>query len=100
PAAPARACEAARRAAGAALDALANCAGIAISAPLLGGPELFERHFAVNFHGPRRLFEQLAPAWRERGRGRAVNVASSAGLRGYAYTAAYCASKHALVGYT
>jgi NAD(P)-dependent dehydrogenase (short-subunit alcohol dehydrogenase family) len=33
-------------------------------------------------------------------RGRIVNVASSAGLRGYAYTAAYCASKHALLGYT
>lgn len=32
--------------------------------------------------------------------GRVVNVASNAGLRGYAYTAAYCASKHALVGLT
>lgn len=29
-----------------------------------------------------------------------VHVASSAGLQGYAYCAAYCASKHALVGYT
>jgi NAD(P)-dependent dehydrogenase (short-subunit alcohol dehydrogenase family) len=37
---------------------------------------------------------------RERGYGRIVNVASSAGLQGYAYSAAYCAAKHALVGYT
>ena len=29
-----------------------------------------------------------------------VNIASSAGLQGYGYVAAYCASKHALVGYT
>ena len=29
-----------------------------------------------------------------------VNVASSAGLRGYPYVSAYCAAKHALVGYT
>ena len=29
-----------------------------------------------------------------------LNIASSAGLRGYAYVSAYCASKHALVGYT
>ena len=36
----------------------------------------------------------------EAGYGRVVNVASSAGLRGYAYVADYCASKHALVGLT
>jgi NAD(P)-dependent dehydrogenase (short-subunit alcohol dehydrogenase family) len=29
-----------------------------------------------------------------------VHVGSSAGLRGYAYVSAYCASKHALVGYS
>jgi NAD(P)-dependent dehydrogenase (short-subunit alcohol dehydrogenase family) len=34
----------------------------------------------------------------ERGRGRVVVVASNAGLAGYAYTSAYCASKHAVVG--
>jgi NAD(P)-dependent dehydrogenase (short-subunit alcohol dehydrogenase family) len=36
----------------------------------------------------------------KRGWGRVVNVASNAGLRGYAYTSAYCASKHAVVGLT
>ena len=34
------------------------------------------------------------------GFGRIVHVASNAGLTGYAFTSAYCASKHALVGLT
>ena len=36
----------------------------------------------------------------ERGFGRIINVASTAGLKGYAYVSAYCAAKHALVGLT
>jgi NAD(P)-dependent dehydrogenase (short-subunit alcohol dehydrogenase family) len=36
----------------------------------------------------------------ERRGGRIVNVASTAGLKGYAYTAAYCAAKHGLIGLT
>jgi NAD(P)-dependent dehydrogenase (short-subunit alcohol dehydrogenase family) len=83
------------------IEWLVNNAGLAVSAPLRrSGAELFERHLAVNLHGPRRLGERLLPGMLERGRGRVVNVASSAGLRGYAYVSAYCASKHALVGYT
>jgi NAD(P)-dependent dehydrogenase (short-subunit alcohol dehydrogenase family) len=34
------------------------------------------------------------------GWGRIVNVASTAGLTGYRYVAAYCAAKHGLVGLT
>lgn len=83
------------------IDWLVNNAGIAESAPLSsGGDELFARHMDVNFHGARRLTEALLPGMKERGHGRIVNMASSAGLRGYAYVAAYCASKFALVGYT
>jgi len=87
------------------IDWLVNNAGLALSAPFLQhgreqGQDLYERHLAVNFHGPRRLIEGLAPAMIRAGRGRIVNVASSAGLIGYAYVAAYCASKHALVGYS
>ena len=36
----------------------------------------------------------------DRGWGRVVNVASTAGLKGYAYVAHYCAAKHGLVGLT
>lgn len=83
------------------IDWLVNNAGIAQSAPLARTYEaLVARHMEVNFHGARRLAQALLPAMRERGHGRIVNVASSAGLRGYAYVSAYCASKFALVGWT
>ena len=36
----------------------------------------------------------------ERGSGRIVNVASTAGQVGYAYVAAYCAAKHGVIGMT
>ena len=35
-----------------------------------------------------------------RGFGRIVNIASTAGLKGYPYVTAYCAAKHAIVGLT
>lgn len=86
------------------IDWLVNNAGFARSVSLaksLGGEvDEFEAHLAVNFHGAVRLVHGLVPGMRERGYGAVVNVASSAGLVGYGYVVAYCASKHALVGYT
>ena len=80
---------------------LVNNAGIALSSPLARTEDsAFLRQMDVNFHGARRCAARALPAMIEAGRGRVVNVASSAGLRGYGYVAAYCASKHALVGYT
>jgi len=86
---------------------LVNNAGIAESAPLLpreGATDeadaLVRRHLEVNFHGARLMTEALLGDMLARDYGRIVNVASSAGLRGYAYASAYCASKFALVGYT
>jgi len=87
------------------IDWLVNNAGIAHSAPFLShgrDKELdqYEEHLRVNFHGARWLVEALVPGMLERGYGRVVNIASSAGLKSYAYAAAYGASKHALVGYS
>lgn len=83
------------------VDWLINNAGIADSAPLARtNDESFRRHMDVNFHGPRLVFEALLPGMLERGGGKVVQVASSAALRGYAFVAAYAASKHALLGYT
>ena len=87
------------------IDWLVNNAGMAVSAPFLRhgrsqGIDVYEEHMQVNFHGARRAIEAAAPDMLERGYGRIVNVASSAALRGYAYVAAYVASKHALLGYS
>ncbi|MCC7013975.1 MAG: SDR family oxidoreductase [Planctomycetes bacterium] len=82
---------------------LVNNAGIAVSAPWSAkdgsSDELYERHLRINFHGARRMTEALLPAMLERAHGSIVNIASSAALRGYRYVAAYCASKHALLGW-
>ena len=80
---------------------LVNNAGAAESAPVGKTDDaLADRMLEVNFHGARRLTEALAPLMIEAGGGAVVNVASSAGLHGYAYVSAYCAAKHALVGYS
>ncbi|MDP3276962.1 MAG: SDR family NAD(P)-dependent oxidoreductase [Deltaproteobacteria bacterium] len=83
------------------VDILVNNAGIAESAPLAQTDDaMVERTFAINVWPVFSLTRSLLPAMVSRGFGRVVNVASNAGLTGYAYTSAYCASKHAVVGFT
>ena len=80
---------------------LVQNAGVAASAPLASTDDaLWERTMAVNVTAPFRIARAVVPDMVRAGYGRVVNVASNAGLTGYAYTAAYCASKHALVGLT
>ena len=61
---------------------------------------LWQNMLAVNLTGTMLCIQQVLPAMVERGRGRIVNVASTAGLKGYPYVAAYCAAKHGVVGLT
>jgi NAD(P)-dependent dehydrogenase (short-subunit alcohol dehydrogenase family) len=80
---------------------LVQNAGIAESAPLAKTTDaIMNEHLAVNVTAPLRIARALAPAMVKAGWGRIVSVSSNAGLTGYAYCAAYCASKHALVGLT
>lgn len=80
---------------------LVNNAGQAASAPLgRTSDALWAQMLAVNltgsFHGCREsLPDMLAAGW-----GRMVNIASTAGQRGYAYVAAYAAAKHGVIGLT
>jgi 3-hydroxybutyrate dehydrogenase len=78
---------------------LVQNAGIAESAKLEDTTdEIWERLFAVNVTSAFRLARAVVPGMVKAGFGRIVHVASNAGLTGYAFTSAYCASKHALVG--
>jgi len=83
------------------IGVLVHNAGIAPSAPLKATTdEVWEQTMAVNVTAAFRLSRAVVPAMVDAGWGRIVNIASVAGLTGFAYTSAYCASKHALVGLT
>ncbi len=83
------------------VDILVNNAGAALS-------KSFPKHSIVDFDA--MLAVNLTAAFwatqlalggmTARGWGRIVNIASTAGLKGYAYTTAYCAAKHGLIGFT
>ena len=80
---------------------LVNCAGEAPSAPFeKTDAALWGRVIGINLTGTYLVTHAALPSIRRAGRGRIVNVASTAGLAGYAYVSAYCASKHGVVGLT
>ena len=82
------------------IDVLANIAGIGGMTHFADEtPERFVKMFMVNAAGPFHLSQAAMPHLLER-KGNILNLASTAGLIGQAYVAAYCASKHALVGLT
>jgi len=62
--------------------------------------EAWNRLIAVNLTGTLLCTQQVLPAMRAADSGRIVNVASTAGLKGYAGLAAYCVTKHGIVGLT
>ena len=83
------------------IDILVNNAGAAISAPFgQTGVTDFRKLFEINLLGPVTATRAVLPGMVERGFGRIINIASTAALKGYAYTSAYAASKHALLGLT
>ncbi|MCB9536957.1 MAG: SDR family oxidoreductase [Myxococcales bacterium] len=83
------------------VDVLVNNAGAAVSAPLARTSDAdWQRMLDVNLTSGFRLTRACVPSMVQRGWGRVIFIASNAGLTGYAYTAAYCAAKHAVVGLT
>jgi NAD(P)-dependent dehydrogenase (short-subunit alcohol dehydrogenase family) len=80
---------------------LVNNAGSVESGPFVAAdPAVFHNMFSVHLMGAVHATQAVLPGMIARGFGRVVNVASTAGLKGYPYVAAYCAAKHALVGLT
>jgi 3-hydroxybutyrate dehydrogenase len=81
------------------IDILVANAGAAVSAPFAkSDAALFRRMMDVNFMGVVHAVQAVLPAMKARRHGRVVAVASTAGLKGYAYVSAYSAAKHAVVG--
>lgn len=84
-----------------AVEILVNNAGQATSAPFMKtDAALFQDMLAVNLGGVFNCTQAVLPDMLAASWGRIVNVASTAGLRGYAYVGAYCAAKHGVIGLT
>jgi len=82
------------------LDALVHNAGIEEACPAESiTDELWERLFNVNAHGTLITNQEAFPYLRERG-GRIVNFGSAAGVTGLPGSAAYSASKGAVMAWT
>lgn len=81
------------------IDLLVANAGAAASAPFMkSGPDVFKRMLDINLLGVVNVTQAVLGSMVERGFGRVVAVASTAGLKGYPYVSAYCAAKHGVVG--
>lgn len=81
------------------VDILVANAGAAESAPFLrADDEHYRRMFDLNVMGVVHASRAVLGDMTARGFGRIVVVASTAGLKGYAYVSAYCAAKHAAIG--
>ena len=84
------------------VDILVNNAGQAPTAPFeKTSLEIWLHVLAVDLTSVFQMTQALLPDLKARGPGaRIINVASTAGLIGYAYGSAYCAAKHGVIGLT
>ena len=81
------------------IEILINNAGAAQSAPFADlGPEVWRGIVAVNLDALFHCCQAALADLRGADQGRIVTIASTAGLRGYAYSAPYVAAKHGAVG--
>lgn len=85
--------------AAAAPDIVVANAGVSVSAPLLRTDlDSFRQMLEVNLTGTFLTLREGARAMKGKPWGRLIAIASTAGLKGYAYAAPYAAAKHGVVG--
>jgi NAD(P)-dependent dehydrogenase (short-subunit alcohol dehydrogenase family) len=83
------------------LTILVNNAGGVETAPFAKTTlAMLQRMLTMNLTGTFICTQAALPDLRKAERGRIINIASTAGQRGYAYVSAYTAAKHAVVGLT
>jgi NAD(P)-dependent dehydrogenase (short-subunit alcohol dehydrogenase family) len=83
------------------VDILVNNAGVADPAPFAKlDMALWQRSIGVNLTGPYLCMQAALGDMQKVKAGRIINIASTAGLIGYAYVSAYCAAKHGVIGLT
>jgi NAD(P)-dependent dehydrogenase (short-subunit alcohol dehydrogenase family) len=83
------------------IDILVNNAGEAPSAPFVKTElNTWNAALAVNLTGTFLVTKEVVPDMIAKRAGRVINIASTAGLVGYAYVSAYVAAKHGVVGLT
>ena len=74
-------------------------AGMAESAPIgKTSVDLWKRTIDVNLTGTFLTFREGLAVMDKSKPGRLISIASTAGLKGYAYVTAYCAAKHGVIG--
>ncbi len=83
------------------IDILVNNAGEAPSAPLAKTDlATWNRVLAVNLTGTFLVTREVMPDMIAKRGGRIINIASTAGLTGYAYVSPYVSAKHGVIGLT
>jgi len=83
------------------VDVLVNNAAVVRPSEVLETDvRVWEEHLKINLTGSFLCALKVLPGMINRGRGRIVNISSTAGLKGFENLAAYCASKHGLIGFT
>lgn len=89
------------------LDGLFNNAGIGLFEGEIASDENFSRMFEVNVRGTWnfatyafRVMQKQTPRGKWQSRGNIVNNSSQAGIKGFPGLAAYCGTKHAVIGLT
>ena len=83
------------------IDILVNNAGEAPSAPFVKTDlATWDKAVAVNLTGTFLVTREIISDMIAKRAGRVINIASTAGLVGYAYVSAYVAAKHGVVGLT
>lgn len=78
---------------------IANAGGAATAPALKTKREDWDRMIALNLTSVYLSARVAVPAMIDRGWGRFIAVASTASLKGYAYTGAYAAAKHGVLGW-